>query len=117
MTIKDSAIDAYIAQQDEWKQAQLNLMKDTLRIALPEAHERISWGMPSYGYKRNIIHFAAHKHHMGLYPGPKAITVFADRLVEYKSSKGAVQFSYNEPLPQELITDIAQWCNTVGDKA
>lgn len=66
--------------------------------------------MPTYWDKHNIIHFAAHKKHIGLYPGYKAIEYFADRLSEYKTSKGAVQFPYDKPLPLELIAEIAKWC-------
>jgi uncharacterized protein YdhG (YjbR/CyaY superfamily) len=45
----------------------------------------------TYWDKRNIIHFAAFKKHIELYPGEKAIEHFADRLTEYKTSKGAIQ--------------------------
>jgi len=85
-------------------------MRETVGAALPEAEERISWGMPTYWKRRNIIHFAANKNHIGLYPGEEAVAFFADRLKEYKTSKGAIQFPYSEPLPLELIETIAKWC-------
>jgi uncharacterized protein YdhG (YjbR/CyaY superfamily) len=65
--------------------------------------------------KQNIIHFSAHKNHLGLYPGPEAIEHFSEQLVEYKSSKGAVQFPYNKPIPYELIAEIAKWCYKTGN--
>lgn len=108
-------IDAYIAQQPEEVQPLLRQVRDTLRAALPEAEERISWRMPTYWNKHNIIHFAAFKNHIGLYPGDKAIVHFADRLAPYKTSKGAAQFPYSQPLPLELIAEIAQWCCQTGN--
>ena len=66
--------------------------------------------MPTYWKKHNLIQFAAFKKHIGLYPGPEAVAVFADRLTEYKTSKGAIQFPYSEPLPLELIAEITKWC-------
>jgi uncharacterized protein YdhG (YjbR/CyaY superfamily) len=108
-------IDAYIAAQPENVQPLLIQVRDTIRAALPEAEERISWSMPTYWKKHNIIHFAAFKKHIGLYPGPKAIENFADRLTEYKTSKGAVQLPYSKPLPFPLIAEIAKWCYETGN--
>jgi uncharacterized protein YdhG (YjbR/CyaY superfamily) len=105
-----NSIDAYIAEQSDDIQPLLHQVRDTLRAELPDAQERISWRMPTYWRKHNIIHFAAFKKHIGLYPGDKAMEHFADRLTEYKTSKGAVQFPYSKPLPLDLIAEIAQWC-------
>lgn len=107
-------IEAYIAAQPESVQSLLSQVRDTIRAVLPDAQERISWSMPTYWNKHNIIHFAAFKKHIGIYPGPKAIENFADRLTEYKTSKGAVQLPYNKPLPLDLIADIAKWCDEMG---
>lgn len=109
-------IDSYIAAQPEDIQPLLNQVRETLRAVLPDAEERISWRMPTYWYKQNIIHFAAFKKHIGLYPGDKAMVYFNERLTAYKTSKGAVQLPYNEPLPLSLIAEIAQWCYDTGNR-
>ncbi len=103
-------IEEYIKAQPEEVQQYLSEVRDTLRAALPEAEERISWSMPTYWKNHNIIHFAACKKHVGLYPGPNAVLEFSERLKEYKSSKGSIQFPYSKAVPVELIFDIAQWC-------
>ena len=103
-------IEAYIDAQSEEVRPLLNQVRDTLRTALPHAQERISWSMPTYWNKQNIIHFAAFKNHIGLYPGPEAVEHFTERLREYKTSKGAVQFPYSKTLPLSLIEEIAKWC-------
>lgn len=103
-------IDTYIAAQPEYVQPFLNQVRHTIRDVLPDAQERISWSMPTFWDKHNIIHFAAFKKHIGLYPGPEAIENFADRLKEYKTSKGAIQLPYSNLLPLSLIADIAKWC-------
>lgn len=107
---KPKTIDDYISMQSEELWSLLNQIRNTIREALPYAEERISWSMPTYWYKQNIIHFAAFKKHIGLYPGDKAVEHFSQRLTEYKTSKGAVQFPYSKPLPLELIAEIAKWC-------
>ncbi|HBP38316.1 MAG TPA: hypothetical protein DD640_06170 [Clostridiales bacterium] len=103
-------IDAYIAAQPEPVQNYLNQVRDTIRAALPDVQECLSWRMPTYWHRQNIIHFAAFKNHLGIYPGSEAIEHFRDRLAPYAFSKGAVQLPYNQPLPLDLITEIAQWC-------
>ncbi|MDE6918103.1 MAG: DUF1801 domain-containing protein [Lachnospiraceae bacterium] len=103
-------IEEYICRQPEEAQPALREIYAALQTALPDAQEKISWSMPTFWKKRNLIHFAAARKHVGLYPGPDAVAVFADRLQEYKTSKGAIQFPYSRPLPIALIAEIAQWC-------
>jgi uncharacterized protein YdhG (YjbR/CyaY superfamily) len=111
----EKTIDAYIAEQPESIQTLLNQVRDAIRTAIPDAEERISWRMPTFWKKHNIIHFAAFKNHIGLYPGDKAVTYFADRLSDFKKSKGAIQFPYNKPIPLNLIAEIAKWCYETGN--
>jgi uncharacterized protein YdhG (YjbR/CyaY superfamily) len=102
-------IDEYIAQYDGEVKAILEQTRAVIRTAAPDAAEKIAWQMPTFWQKENIIHFAAHKKHLGIYPGGEATAVFADKLTEYKTSKGAIQFSYKEPIPYTLITEIVKW--------
>lgn len=112
---KPKTIDEYISIQAEDIQQILHKVRDTIHAAITEAEERISWSMPTFWKKQNIIHFSAHKNHLGVYPGSEAIEHFSEQLVEYKSSKGAVQFPYNKPIPYELIAEIAKWCYKTGN--
>ena len=107
---KIETIDQYIEEQVDDAKPFLNEVRQILRSALPEAEERISWSMPTFWKGRNIIHFAASKKHLGLYPGGEATEVFADRLVSYDVSKGTIRLPYDKPLPKELIAEIAVWC-------
>ena len=102
-------IPEYISELDPAVQPRLNAIYDTICGAIPDAEERLSWGMPTFWKGRNIIHFAVAKHHIGLYPGPDAVEAFADRLKEYKTSKGAIQLPNKKELPLELVAEIARW--------
>lgn len=108
--VKPQTIDEYIAAQDEKVQPRLNEIRAILRAAIPEAEEKISWSMPTYWKGRNIIHFAASKKHLGLYPGDEAAAEFADELANYSVSKGTIRLPYDEEPPAELLTRIARWC-------
>ena len=75
--------------------------------------------MPTYWKDHNIIHFAAQKKHIGLYPGPEAVEVFGRKLEEagLKYSKGSIQIPYSDSLPLDLIAEIADWCVKTGNHA
>ncbi len=108
-------IEEYIAAQPEKAQQYLREIRDAVRAALPEAEEKISWSMPTFRKKFNIIQFAAHKNHIGLYAGTEAVVEFSGRLEGYKTSKGTIQLPYDKPLPLELIAEIAKWCEETGN--
>jgi uncharacterized protein YdhG (YjbR/CyaY superfamily) len=103
-------IAEYISAQDGDIQPRLRQVYETIRAALPNASEKIAWQMPTFWDKHNLIHFAAFKNHIGLFPGGEATTHFAGKLTEYKTSKGGIRLPHNKPLPLELITEIARWC-------
>ena len=107
--VKPDSIDEYIAAQPEDVRPLLQSIRETIRAAAPEAIEKISWQMPTFWQGENIIHFAAFKKHIGIYPGGEATTVFAERLTEYKTSKGAIQLPLGKPVDAQLITDIVRW--------
>ena len=107
---KPQNIDEYIAARDEQIRPKLNEVRSILHGALPEAEERISWSMPTYWKGRNIIHFAASKNHLGIYPGEEATAVFAEDLTRFDVSKGTIRIPYDQPLPVNLIERIARWC-------
>ena len=108
-SVKPKTIDEYIAFQDEAKRADLYLVRNALKQALPEAEERISWSMPTYWKGHNIVHFAASKKHIGLYPGPAAVEEFTGELTNYKTDKGTICIPYGK-VDTELIKRIAAWC-------
>ena len=107
---KPKTIDEYILSQDENIRPKLNEVREILRSAIPDAEERISWSMPTYWQGQNLIHFAASKKHIGIYPGGEATTIFADELTGIDVSKGTIRLPYDKELPADLIAKIAKWC-------
>ena len=113
---KVETVDQYIQEQDETVRPHLNEIRQIIRHAIPEAQEKISWRMPTYWKGQNLIHFAASKKHIGIYPGGEATTVFADELACIDVSKGAIRLSYDKELPADLIAKIAKWCRAEYEK-
>ena len=99
-------ITDYILQFLPEVQQKLNQMRAAILEIVPEATEKISYGMPTFYLNGNLVHFAAYKSHIGFYPAPDGIAAFANEFGAYKFSKGAVQFPLDQPLPLELVKRI-----------
>jgi uncharacterized protein YdhG (YjbR/CyaY superfamily) len=102
-------IDAYIARFPPGVRRMLKQVRATVRRAAPDADEAIRYGIPTFVLNGNLVHFAAFKNHIGFYPAPSGIEKFRDELSRYKSSKGAVQFPIDEPIPLGLIEKIVKF--------
>ena len=104
-------IDSYIEHAPEEHREVLQRVRETIKAAAPDATEKLSWKMPTFWQGRNLIQFAAHKQHLGLYPGPEAVGAFAEQLdnEDLKHSKGAIKIPWDKPIPYELIAEIARY--------
>lgn len=70
---KVTTIDEYIATYPEEVQQILKDMRTTIKAAAPEATEKISYQIPTFYLKGNLVHFAAFKNHIGFYPTSSGI--------------------------------------------
>ena len=104
-----TTIDEYIATFPNDIQEILKDLRATIRAAAPDAQERIAYQMPTFTLKGNLVHFAAFKNHIGFYPAPSGIENFKDQLASYKTSKGALQFPLDRPIPHALIAEIVRF--------
>lgn len=103
------SIDEYILQFSPEVQEKLQSIRNVIRESAPDAEEKMSWQMPTFALHGNLVHFAAYKKHIGFYPGASGIDAFSHKFSEYKTSKGAVQFPIDKPIPYELISEIVRF--------
>jgi uncharacterized protein YdhG (YjbR/CyaY superfamily) len=96
-------IDEYIKSCSKDVQTKLKELRSLIKSLVPKASEKISYQMPTFFLNRNLVHFAAHSNHIGFYPTPSGITHFRKELEKYVTSKGAIQFPLEKPLPLGLI--------------
>lgn len=102
-----SSIDAYITQFPSNIQQLLQSMRKTIHDAIPTAKEKMAYGMPTFELYGNVVHFAAFTNHIGFYPAPSGIEHFKVALEKYQTGKGTLQFPMDEPLPLEIVREIA----------
>lgn len=106
---KIQTIDEYIAVRPMEIQERLTLLRQTIHEAAPQAAEKISWEMPTFTQGKILVQFAAHKAHIGFYPGAEAIVHFTAQLKDFKFTKGGVQFPYAKPLPLDLVKQFVAY--------
>ncbi|MEH7346321.1 DUF1801 domain-containing protein [Bacillus sp. JJ1532] len=103
------SIDEYILQYPQEIQEILKTIRKVIKESAPNAEEKISYAIPTFALNGNLVHFAAFKNHIGLYPTASGINTFKQELSGYKTSKGAVQFPIGKPIPYELISKIVKF--------
>jgi uncharacterized protein YdhG (YjbR/CyaY superfamily) len=108
MRKKYETIDQYIAGFPTDVQAMLQEIRKTIKKAAPEAVEKISYGIPTFFLKSNLVHFGGYKNHIGFYPGSGAINQFKEELSAYEQSKGTVRFPLDKPVPLDLIRRVTE---------
>jgi uncharacterized protein YdhG (YjbR/CyaY superfamily) len=106
MIHQDSRIDAYIAQFSEEQQSRMKALRSLIHETVPQVRETIKYAMPTFLYEGDLIYFAANKNHTGLYPMPSGVSHFAEELLSYHTSKGAIRFPLDRALPLDLIRRI-----------
>lgn len=107
--VQFNSIDEYIATFPAEIQQRLQAIRATIHAAAPEATEKISYQMPTFAQQGNLIHFAAFKNHIGMYPTPSGIAAFQEELAPYAGAKGSIRFPLDQPIPHELISKIVKF--------
>lgn len=102
----DKKISNYISNQDPKQKQVLLKIRKLIKKIIPNAEEKMSYGVPSFKLDDKTILYAAFKGHVGIYPDPSIIEFFSDDLKEYETSKGTIRFNLEKPIPYDLIEKI-----------
>ena len=103
-----TTFEEYAASFAPSVRAILREVRTTIRKAVPEAEERISYRMPAFRLGRDIAYFAAFKNHIGLYPPVQGDAALLKAVAKYAGPKGNLQFPLDEPIPYALIARIVR---------
>lgn len=111
------SVDEYIATHPPDVQAILQRVRSTIRKAVPQAEEGISYQIPTF--KRHgsyVVYFAGWKQHYSLYPASRPlVAAFKDELAPYEVNKGTIRFPFSKPVPARLIGGIAKFLAKEAD--
>lgn len=99
-------VDEYIGGFSLPVQKALQEIRAVIRECVPEAGEKMAYGIPTFTLNGNLVHYAAFEKHIGFYPAPEGIEAFKNEFGKYKYAKGSVQFPLDQPIPFDLIRRI-----------
>ncbi|MFC7621862.1 iron chaperone [Microlunatus sp. GCM10028923] len=103
-----ATVEDYLAALPEEVRPLLAEVRATILRALPDAAERISYGMPTATLDgRSVIHYAAWKTHLSVYPVPAGDADLEHELAPYRSGPGTLRFPLGRPIPYQLIGRVA----------
>lgn len=100
----------YIAALPKPARARLQELRKIIRLSVPQAEDAISYNIPAFKIDGSpLVWYAAFKEHVGLYPKASVIAAFKTKLAAYKTSKGAIQFPLEKPIPVRLVKSIIRF--------
>lgn len=106
---KPETVEEYIEQLPENAQLKIKELRSILKSVAPKAKEGLKWGKPVFELETILFAYSAHKSHLSFIPTGPALKPFEKELTEYTTKKDSVQFSFNNPLPENLILKIAEY--------
>jgi uncharacterized protein YdhG (YjbR/CyaY superfamily) len=109
MKTKFTTTDEYLSTFTGTTRARLEEIRGIIKKAAPKAEEVISYNMPAYKIHGVLVYFAGYREHIGFYPTGAGIDTFQEELAAYESSKGAVRFPLDKPIPKNLVTQIVKF--------
>lgn len=109
-TLKYITVGEYLASLPDLQRQKLEKIRQAVKKIVPEAEELISYNMPAFKFHGILLYFAAHKNHIGVYPGStRSIEAFSDELTDYNTSKGTIQVRNDQKLPIRLIKRVIKF--------
>jgi uncharacterized protein YdhG (YjbR/CyaY superfamily) len=102
-----TVIDEYLKTVSPAQRQVLKQVRTVIKQAAPDAEEAIGYGIPTFKYKgKNLIHFAAFKNHLSIFPTADPVLSSIDGLENFRTSKGTLQFTIDNPIPDSIIKQI-----------
>ena len=102
-----ATVDEYIAALPEDVRPVMEGVRRSIHAVVPDAGETISYAMPTFTLDGTpLVHVAAWKKHIGLYPLPPMDEDLAREVAPYRGAKDAMQLRYDQPIPYGLVERV-----------
>jgi uncharacterized protein YdhG (YjbR/CyaY superfamily) len=103
-----TSVDAYIASSPAALRDRLEQARKAIRAAVPDATEKVSYGMATFRFQGALLHLAGYDRHIGLYGASSVFDAFHEEVRTYESGRGTLRFPHEKPLPLGLIERLAR---------
>jgi len=107
---KPRSVEAYFRSLPKEQRAPLQVLRETIAAAAPEAEEGITYSMPGFllgGH--GFVAYAAFKDHYSFFPmSTVAIDAHREELGSRVTGKGTISFEYGKRLPTGLVKKVVR---------
>lgn len=106
---KCGTIDEYLAGVSPEQRAALEKLRKQIRAVAPKATECINYGVAAFDWNGTLVGFGAGKNHLTFFPMTgHTVAAHAKELKDYETSKGAIRFTLEKPLPAALVKKLVK---------
>jgi uncharacterized protein YdhG (YjbR/CyaY superfamily) len=110
-------IDEYLAALPEAAKVALQKLRETIKVADPEATEAIYYRIPTFMHEGPLVGFSASKNHCSLHlMSPPLMAAHRDELKAYDTTTATIRFPFDKPLPVPLVTMLVKERMTENEK-
>jgi uncharacterized protein YdhG (YjbR/CyaY superfamily) len=106
---KVTSVDEYLAALPDDRRAGVQLLRETIAAAAPEATETIAYDMPAFRSHGGqfLVSFASYKRHYSLFPASdEVVAELGAEVAPYLSGKGTIHFPASAPIPVETVRKV-----------
>ena len=102
-----ATVEEYLSSLEAPQRAELERIRALIRTTVPDAVESISYDMPAFKYKNKpLMYYATFKNHYSVFPTSSPTQAIAEKLIDFQTGKGTLQFTDDKPLPDEIIVEL-----------
>ena len=107
---KPKTIDEYLAPLSDDQRAALQKLRATIKAAAPKAEECITYGIAAFRlHGKALAGFGAAANHCTFFPmDGHTVANHKAELKNYDTSKGAIRFPANKPMPAALVRKLVK---------
>ncbi|MGL5541478.1 MAG: iron chaperone [Erysipelotrichaceae bacterium] len=99
-------VDLYFQSLQPEPKQRMEAIRHFVKVLVPQASEKMAYGMPTFVHQGTLLHYAAFKHHIGLYPAGAYWHLFPEETKNYAMSKGGLRIGENQDIPFDLIRKV-----------
>ena len=102
-----ATVDDDVAALPDDVRARMADVRRLVRAVVPGAGETISYAMPTFTLDgRPLVHVAAWKAHIGLYPLPALDAGLEREVAPWRGTRDTMRLPHREPLPLDLLERV-----------
>ena len=102
-----ATVDEYVAGLPDDVRDRMQTLRALVHRVVPGAEEKIAYAMPTFTLDgRSVVHLAAWKKHIALYPLPELPAELAAEAERWRGAKDAMHLPHGESLPTALLEQV-----------